>query len=55
MTNDREAQLAAALGRVVELFAAICAAPDDPTLAARADEALAEVSHLALEAPAAGG
>ncbi|MFY1634224.1 hypothetical protein ACN27F_13240 [Solwaraspora sp. WMMB335] len=52
MTDDRQAQLTAALGRVAELFAAICGAPDDLKLAAQADEALVAVNRLDPESPA---
>ncbi|MFY1701783.1 hypothetical protein ACN28G_08620 [Micromonospora sp. WMMA1923] len=46
MSEDREAQVGVALHRIVELFGAICASPDDLDLAREADSALAELNRL---------
>lgn len=46
MTEDHETRLGLALNRVVELFSAICAAPDDQQVASEADAALADLNRL---------
>ncbi|WP_434739568.1 hypothetical protein [Micromonospora sp. SH-82] len=46
MTEDHETRVGLALQRVVELFAAVCGAPDDERVAGDADAALADLNQL---------
>lgn len=46
MSGTDEEAIGAALNRTLEMFAAICADPDNRELAGTADAALAELSRL---------
>jgi hypothetical protein len=55
-TEDTRAGVEAALMRVLELFGAVCADPDNPTVKEQADRALADLDGMfAGPGPSPGG
>jgi hypothetical protein len=51
-TEDTGADLQAAHMRILEVFGAVCAEPDDPAVAREADEALARLDRMLAAAAA---